>query len=180
MNILDDYFGLCPHCHRTNGFINVGPSHWMYCCEHQTKWCIGANLFGSWKSESEADQRAQYDATEFGNYTEVEPYFHPVIVHLPWTRDQLTVDEFTAWVASREQAATAIDIATCELGIWAALDLDPYGLKELLGQDVYQQVGTNRFVRSPESQGWVWEGNLSREQISAMYARINREHGAAT
>jgi hypothetical protein len=110
----------------------------------------------------------------------LDDHFHPVIVHLPWARDQLTVDEFTAWVASREQAATTIDIATCELGRWAALDLDPYGLKELLGQDVYQQVGANRFVRSPESRGWVWEGDLSREQVSAMYARIKREHEAAS
>ena len=54
----DDYLGLCPHCHKTNGFINIGPSHWVFCEKHRTKWCVGSNLFSSWKSQTEAEQRA--------------------------------------------------------------------------------------------------------------------------
>ena len=46
---------------------------------------------------------------------------------LPWTRDQLTPEEFRLWVASREEAGREIDIETCELGSWYTLDFDPYG-----------------------------------------------------
>jgi hypothetical protein len=39
---------------------------------------------------------------------------------MPWTRDLMTAEESAAWVATREAAGRAIDIATCELGRWAA------------------------------------------------------------
>jgi hypothetical protein len=51
------YFGLCPTCHKTDGYLNVGRSHWFVCDEHRTKWCAGANLFSSWREETEAEQR---------------------------------------------------------------------------------------------------------------------------
>jgi hypothetical protein len=35
-----------------------------------------------------------------------------------------------------------------------------------------QQIGTNRWVRSPESRGWVWEGDLPPAKFKAMYDRI--------
>jgi hypothetical protein len=40
---------------------------------------------------------------------------------------------------------------------------------------VYEQVGTNRFVRGPHSRGWVWEGDLPVQKGKAMYDRIYRE-----
>ena len=76
----DDDFGLCPHCHKTNGFISIGPSHWFFCDKHRTKWCVGSNLFSSWKSQTEAEQRAKYEAMDFGDYKEVTPFFYPAIV----------------------------------------------------------------------------------------------------
>jgi hypothetical protein len=37
------------------------------------------------------------------------------------------------------------------------------------------QIGTNRWVRSPESRGWVNEGDLPPAKAGAMYDRITRE-----
>jgi hypothetical protein len=95
---------------------------------------------------------------------------------LPWTRDQITLAEFEAWIATREDAGRAIDIETCELGRWHALDVDPYGIREARGEEPYEQIGTNRWVRSPASNGWIWEGNLPTEKARAMYDRIRREY----
>jgi hypothetical protein len=52
-------------------------SHWMFCREHKTRWCIGSNLFSSWRHETEAEQRAWYDKENFGSYETVEPYHAP-------------------------------------------------------------------------------------------------------
>jgi hypothetical protein len=73
----DGHFGVCPHCHKTDGFINIGRCHWMFCREHRSTWCIGSNLFSSWRSETEGEQLAQYEALDFDKYETVEPYFHP-------------------------------------------------------------------------------------------------------
>jgi hypothetical protein len=73
----DGYFGLCPHCHNNDGYINIGRSHWFVCDEHDVMWCVGSNLFGSWREQTEDEQRAIYDERGIGDYTEVKPYFHP-------------------------------------------------------------------------------------------------------
>ena len=70
---VDDYFGVCPTCHRTNGFINVGSGHWYFCSEHKTAWCIGSNLFSCWRDETPEQQKAEYDRLGFGEYEEVRP-----------------------------------------------------------------------------------------------------------
>jgi len=46
---VDNYFGGCPHCGGNDGYANVGRSHWFFCKAHKTSWCIGANLFSSWR-----------------------------------------------------------------------------------------------------------------------------------
>ena len=88
----DGYFGLCPVCHKTDGYINIGRSHWFLCEEHKTKWWIGANLFSSWKYETREEQRANYDRLGFGSFQAVEP-FRPANAGAPglvavriWTR----------------------------------------------------------------------------------------------
>lgn len=95
---------------------------------------------------------------------------------LPWTSDRLTLAEFEQWVANRKEAGRAIDIETCELGRWAAYDADPYGLQDRKGElrESMKQLGTNRFVRSPESNGWICENDLPVEKVRAMYDRIDR------
>jgi hypothetical protein len=97
-----------------------------------------------------------------------------VLHAMPWTRDQMTPEEMQEWVASRKEAGRQIDIATCELGRWYAYDADPYGADPDLPEEM-QQVGTNRFVRSPESRGWVCEDDLPLDKVEAMYDRIHRE-----
>ncbi len=70
----DDHFGLCPTCRKTDGYINVGKGHWFYCAKHKVKWFVGANLFGSWKYQTEDEQRAIYEALDFGTYTKIKSY----------------------------------------------------------------------------------------------------------
>jgi len=93
---------------------------------------------------------------------------------MPWTRDLMTLEQFEQWIASREEAGSAIDIETCELGRWAALDTDPYGIRTPRGEEPYEQIGTNHWVRSPESRGWIWEGDLPPEKVKALNDRLVR------
>ena len=69
-------------------------------------------------------------------------------------------------------------IVPCEPGSWKAYDLDPYRVREILGNPLHpeaQQVGTNHFVRSVNSIGRVWEGDLPAASVKAMHDRIERE-----
>jgi hypothetical protein len=104
------------------------------------------------------------------------------MARMPWTRGGMTIEEFDQWVATREEAGRRIDIETCERDAWKAYDLDPYGIRDAKGElnDEMKQIGTNRFVRSPMSGGWIWEGDLPAEKGKALYARIRREVGAYT
>jgi hypothetical protein len=81
----DGYFGLCPHCHKTNGYINVSRSHWFLCDEHKVKWCVGCNLFSSWREESEQEQEEAYYRLGIDRYTEVKPFVPPEIISAPET-----------------------------------------------------------------------------------------------
>ena len=92
---------------------------------------------------------------------------------MPWTRHLMTKDELQRWVASRKEAGRVIDIETCELGRWGAYDCDVYGVRDLPPE--MQQIGTNRYVRSPTSNGWINEEDLPVEKAHAMYVRIRRE-----
>ena len=70
--LASDEFGTCPECGQTDGYLNIGRGHWFYCRQHRVRWFVGSNLFGSWREQTEAEQRADYDALEFGSYREVE------------------------------------------------------------------------------------------------------------
>jgi hypothetical protein len=98
---------------------------------------------------------------------------------MPWTSDLMTSEEFRQWIASRKAAGREVDIETCELGRWYAYDADPYCCDDntTLNEEM-RQVGTNRFVRTPESRGWVHEGDLPLASVEAMYQRITREYEA--
>jgi hypothetical protein len=73
----DAYFGTCPVCHKSDGFLNVGRSHWHYCKEHKTTWCSGSNLFSSWRNETEDEQRKLYDEVGMAEFENVTPYHAP-------------------------------------------------------------------------------------------------------
>jgi hypothetical protein len=69
------YCGLCPICHKTDGYINVGSSQWFYCAEHKTCWLFGINLFSSFQRQTEKEKRAIYDKLGFETFRQVEPWF---------------------------------------------------------------------------------------------------------
>ena len=112
-----------------------------------------------------------------------EDFAHRLVAHystggftgMPWSHDEMTLDQFEAWVASRQEAGRSIAIETCELGRWFVFDSDPYGFKTASGRAVYPQISKDRFVRDPDSRGWIWEGDLPKEKAKAMYARIERD-----
>jgi hypothetical protein len=104
------------------------------------------------------------------------PITEDEIQRMPWTRHLMTEDELQRWVASRKEAGRIIDIETCELGKWYAYDCDVYGVRDLPPE--MRQVGTNRYVRLPESNGWINEEDLPVEKFRAMYDRIHREFEA--
>ena len=54
MNEPDDHFGLCPVCHDSDGYLNVGRDHWFFCDKDLTRWCPWSNLLSSWQHEDEA------------------------------------------------------------------------------------------------------------------------------
>jgi hypothetical protein len=83
MRSVDEYFGLCPHCHQQDGWLDIGKSHWIYCKEHRVKWCIGSNLFSSWRQQTEEEQRQIYDDLGFGEFQEIRPYFLEMGDQLP-------------------------------------------------------------------------------------------------
>ena len=66
-------FGVCPHCVRDDGFLNVGRSHWFFCREHKVKWLVGSNLFSGWRHETEEQQRSRYDEIGLGSFQEIAP-----------------------------------------------------------------------------------------------------------
>ena len=67
------YFGVCPQCRRNDGYANVGPSHWFFCKKHRVMWCVGSNLFSSWKDETEEEQRRVYHEIGLGEFEEIRP-----------------------------------------------------------------------------------------------------------
>jgi hypothetical protein len=91
----DDTFGLCPICHKTDGCANAGRSHRYYCKEHRKFWCVGSNLFSSWRDQTEAEQRRIWNEIGLDDFEEVVPYFHPrfreddVDTVIPFSADEL-------------------------------------------------------------------------------------------
>jgi len=75
-SVEQDYFwGVCPHCHRNDGYLNIGTDHWFICHTHRVKWVRGANLFSSWRYETETDW--EHNQTRIAEYREIEPLWAP-------------------------------------------------------------------------------------------------------
>jgi hypothetical protein len=77
----NNYFGDCPKCGRTDGYLNYRSNHAFVCHGCKTFWVIGANLFSSWKYENEEIWEENLRMIE--DYEEVEP--------LPWKPTQKEV-----------------------------------------------------------------------------------------
>lgn len=54
----DNYFGSCPVCGEPGVWLNIGATHWLVCHAHKVRWCVGMNLFSSWREETEAEWQA--------------------------------------------------------------------------------------------------------------------------
>src|ERR1043166_3166003 len=54
---IKNYFGGCPKCGRSDGYINHGRDHWFVCDRHGLKWSVGSNLFSDWRNETEEERR---------------------------------------------------------------------------------------------------------------------------
>jgi hypothetical protein len=53
----DDYFGVCPICHKNDGYANAGQTHVFFCKEHKERWIAGADIFSDWRYQTEEEQR---------------------------------------------------------------------------------------------------------------------------
>jgi hypothetical protein len=73
MKNFDDYFGGCPRCGGSDGYVNIGKGHWFFCATHKTKWCVGWNLFSSWTDETEEEQRRKYYENGLDTYEDINP-----------------------------------------------------------------------------------------------------------
>lgn len=82
----DNYFGVCPICGKTDGYINIGKAQWFYCKEHRVSWFIGC-LFSSWIYETEAEQMAQYDELNFGSFRVISAG-DAKMLPIPWTSSE--------------------------------------------------------------------------------------------
>src|SRR5215216_3188272 len=67
----ENYFGVCPYCGKSDGYLNVGKGHWFYYETHRVKWFVGSNLFDSWKHETEEEQRGLYEKHGLGEFAEL-------------------------------------------------------------------------------------------------------------
>jgi hypothetical protein len=85
------------------------------------------------------------------------------------TEDRITTEAF---LASRKAAGQVIDIEICEIGLWSAYTLDPYGVEHL--PDEARTIGPYYFVRSAERDGWVCQYDLPEDKVRALYDRIER------
>lgn len=65
-----DRFGGCPVCGGSDGFLNVGRTHWFVCHKHSTKWCIGSHWFRSSRFDGDVWQE---NLQLLSKYREVTP-----------------------------------------------------------------------------------------------------------
>ncbi len=74
-NAAEHYFGGCPRCGKSDGYLNVGRVHVFVCDEHRTAWSGGVDMFSDWHLETQADWDA--NARKLEDYKEVEPIHNP-------------------------------------------------------------------------------------------------------
>ena len=74
---VEEHFGVCPHCHKTDGYLNAGKSHVFFCKEHKVSWNVGSNLFSSWREQTEEEQRQLWDEIGLETFERIEPYHPP-------------------------------------------------------------------------------------------------------
>ena len=94
----DEYFGGCPECGKTSGYIDHGQDHWFCCDAHRTRWYIGSNLFSSCQEAQGQDEIAQN--TKVLTYRVVAPVrmLLPPCEALPADAEIRTPGDFGRWL----------------------------------------------------------------------------------
>jgi hypothetical protein len=82
--------------------------------------------------------------------------------------------EVEEWLTIRKEEGLKINPETAEVDWGYALTLDPYGVGPELPEE-YQQVGREYFARSPESDIWVWFGDLPKTTRDALWEKHKRK-----
>lgn len=115
-SMADDYFGLCPECHRTDGHVtDFTGLDYFACVEHRKRWLVGANLFP--QDGAEPKQRFTWeDAAGFEDITRREfrshDYYCPVC-RAPMIGDQKNIcDHCRAVWPTHEEVACSIARST--------------------------------------------------------------------
>jgi len=71
----DEYFGGCPECGKSDGYLNAGRTHVFFCREHKVRWIAGSNLFSDWRNETEEEQRRAWNEAGLEGTKLVEPIY---------------------------------------------------------------------------------------------------------
>jgi hypothetical protein len=99
------YFGGCPICRRFDNCLNVGLAHWYCCHAHRTRWCVGRNLFSSWRHEDESTWKQ--NAALLAAHEEVKSYNDPQWIGE--TRSDRQAADDVAGTKSLEEFFNALD-----------------------------------------------------------------------
>lgn len=81
------------------------------------------------------------------------------------------------WLAARKAAAAKINPKTAKIASWHVQLIDPYGIRGA-PPGKYSCVGRQYFAVSPESDGWVWFGDLPRSTSDALQKRLKKSNRA--
>ena len=74
---------------------------------------------------------------------------------MPWTASLMTPDELFEWLASRKEAARAIDIKSCELDQWKSCAANPYGVLDWSSEDFGTKWLSARRKAAAGSRRWI-------------------------
>lgn len=67
----ENYFGGCPVCLKSDGYINIGIGHWFYCKAHRVCWWAGSRLFSSYMEQTEEEKEKIFDELDFGSFRDI-------------------------------------------------------------------------------------------------------------
>lgn len=107
---IDGYWGLCPICKKTDGYVNIGRNHWFICEKHRTRWWIGSNLFSSWRGETESEQLRHCKKIGFDTFRDVKP-FYPEIEGVQRVNNEETKKKQSAVFGKKSDVPRPVQVA---------------------------------------------------------------------
>jgi hypothetical protein len=90
----DHHFGCCPECGNDDGYLNIGREQWFLCHRCETCWCVGENLFDSWRWDTDGMRERSREIVT--SYREVVPVSAPHLALDPRPYEDCTPVEFMA------------------------------------------------------------------------------------